>query len=362
MRSAALQDSATAPDVDHTGRERPSPTSRERGSARQELPRLGFLGTGWIGRHRMEAIQRSGAGQVAMICDPAREMADAAAATAPQATVVPAFEEMLEAGLDGIVIATPSALHAGQTIAALASGAAVFCQKPLGRTAEETARVVETARRGNLLLGVDLSYRFTEGMRQIRDLVAAGAIGRVFAADLIFHNAYGPDKEWFYDVRRSGGGCVMDLGIHLVDLALWTLDFPAVDGVQARLFAGGAPLAEHAGKVEDYGIARLDLSGGAAVQLACSWRLHAGRDAQIEATFYGTDGGLRLRNVNGSFYDFMAESFSGISTRTLASPPDEWGGRAAVAWAERLAAGGRFDPAADRLVEVARVLDTIYGR
>jgi predicted dehydrogenase len=48
----------------------------------------------------------------------------------------------------------------------------------------------------------------------------------VFAVDLVFHNAYGPDKPWFYDPELSGGGCVMDLGVHLVDLALWSLDFP----------------------------------------------------------------------------------------------------------------------------------------
>jgi hypothetical protein len=66
--------------------------------------------------------------------------------------------------------------------------------------------------------------------------------------------------------------------------------------------------------------------------------------------------------VDGSFYDFTAERYRGTARETLATPPDAWGGRAAAAWAARLAAAERFDPAAERLVEVARVLDRIYGR
>jgi hypothetical protein len=66
--------------------------------------------------------------------------------------------------------------------------------------------------------------------------------------------------------------------------------------------------------------------------------------------------------VNGSFYDFTAERYHGTTTETLINPPEAWGGRAAVAWAERLAMGERFDPASQELVESARVLDMVYGR
>ena len=191
-------------------------------------PRLGFLGVGWIGRHRMQAILETGAVEIAAIADPSPEMAAEAGRLAPNATLVPTLDDLLDAGVDGVVIATPSALHAEQSIRALERGAAVFCQKPLGRTAAETRAVVDAARAADRLLGVDLSYRFTAGMRRIREVVRSGALGRVYAADLVFHNAYGPDKPWFYDPALSGGGCVMDLGVHLVDLALWTLGFPGL--------------------------------------------------------------------------------------------------------------------------------------
>jgi predicted dehydrogenase len=281
---------------------------------------------------------------------------------APQARAVSSLDELLDLRLDGLVIATPSALHAEQSIRALGQGAAVFCQKPLGRTAAEAQAVVDAARAADRLLCVDLSYRYTEGMRRIREIVGSGELGRVHAVDLVFHNAYGPDKPWFYDPALSGGGCVMDLGVHLVDLALWALDFPEVGGVSARLFAGGEPLGGRPDRVEDYAVATLDLGTGAVVQLACSWRLQAGRDAIISATVYGTEGGVALHNVNGSFYDFTAERYRGTATETLSTPPDAWGGRAAAEWATRLAAGVRFDAGADRLVTVAQVIDRIYGR
>jgi len=323
-------------------------------------PRIGFLGVGWIGRHRMEAMLATGAVEAAAIADPSPECAEQALALAPGAVLAEDIDGLLAAGVDGLVIATPSALHAEQSIRALEAGAAVFCQKPLGRNAREAEAVVAAARSADRLLAVDLSYRYTEAARRIKARLDAGGLGRVYAVDLVFHNAYGPDKPWFYDPAQSGGGCLIDLGVHLVDLALWMLDFPEVTAVSSHLLAGGEPLRP--GRVEDYAVADLVLDGGASARLACSWRLPAGKDAIISAAFYGTGGGAALRNVGGSFYDFEAEQYRGTAAETLASPPDEWGGRAAADWAARLAAGERFDPAAGRLVEVAEVLDRIYGR
>lgn len=340
-----------------------SPASPSSPSTRIERPRLGFLGVGWIGRHRMEAIAASGIVDVAAVADPSAECVASAKAAAADAAVAGGLDELLGMGLDGIVIATPSALHAEQAVRCLESGVAVFCQKPLGRTGDEVRRVVAAARAADRPLGVDLSYRETAAAVAIRERVRAGSIGTVFAADLVFHNAYGPDKAWFYDPALAGGGCVMDLGVHLVDLALWTLDFPPVESVRGRLFAAGAPLGDPSKWVEDYAVAEIGLEGGAVVRIACSWRLHAGRDAVISAAFHGTAGGAEMRNVGGSFYDFAAEAHRGTSRETIASPPDAWGGRAAVRWAERLAAGDGFHgEEGERLIAVADVLDRIYDR
>lgn len=331
-------------------------------AAVRSRPRLGFLGVGWIGCHRMQVLHAADIAEVALVADTSAEVAQKAAALVPGASVAPDVEHLLDSDIDGLVIATPSALHAEQSLRALERGIAVFCQKPLGRNAAEVRTVVEGARRAGKPLGVDLSYRETEAMRLIRNLVADGALGTVYDVDLVFHNAYGPDKAWFYDPALSGGGCVMDLGVHLVDLALWVLGWPQVTGVSSRLFAAGRPIDGTFSGVEDFASATIDLTGSATVRLACSWRLHAGQEAVISAAFHGTEGGATLRNVDGSFYDFVAERTRGTSREILCAPPDAWGGRPLVSWAERLAAGAGFDAEAEHHIIVAETLDRIYGR
>lgn len=316
-------------------------------------PRLGFLGLGWIGRARLASIAEAQCAEITACADPA---AGEPVANARRASTL---EELLEMDLDGIVIATPSAQHAAQSIAALESGHAVFCQKPLGRDAAETRRVIDAARAADRLLGVDLSYRHTAALQAIRSVVRSGELGDIFAVDLVFHNAYGPPQPWFYDPAQSGGGCVLDLGIHLIDAALWILDAP-VTRVSSRLFAKGRRLRGRETAVEDYATARLDLAGGAALELRCSWHLHAGCDAEIGVAFRGSQGGVAMHNVGGSFFDFRAERFTGTARETLTEPPDAWGGRAAVQWARQLAAGARFDPAVERLNRVSAALDAIY--
>src|SRR5688500_9633265 len=102
-------------------------------AAQQQMnrPRLGFLGVGWIGRHRMEAIARSGVAEVTAVVDPSAAAMAEVEKVAPGCQRADSFEELLSSALDGIVIATPSAVHAEQSIRALERGIAVFCQKPL---------------------------------------------------------------------------------------------------------------------------------------------------------------------------------------------------------------------------------------
>lgn len=335
--------------------------AEQNGARLGKRPRLAFLGVGWIGRNRMEALLASGLGEACAICDPSPQMMDAAGALAPGAVATGSLQKLLDLNPDGIVIATPSALHAEQSIRALNSGAAVFCQKPLGRNRSEVWAVLEAARANDRLIGVDFCYRHTAAMQTVHRLLHEHAIGDVYAADLVFHNAYGPDKPWFYDAALSGGGCVMDLGIHLIDLLLWSLDFPRLSSCRADLFWNGRKAPRNPREVEDYAVATLDLDCGTIARIACSWRLHAGRDAVIGATFYGTSGALAFSNVGGSFYDFTAELHRGTASELLVSAPDPWGGRAVQEWARRLGAGSGYASDAEEIALVAHIVDRIYG-
>lgn len=329
--------------------------------------RLGFLGTGAIGRLRMQALLDAQAVlemplvDYRAIYDPSAAAAATAAELAEDVRICPTLEDFFDQDIDGVVIATPSALHVEHCVAALENGKAVFCQKPLARTSAETARVIQSAWLANKLLAVDFSYRYLAGMDTLRKLITEGEFGEIFAIDLTFHNAYGPDKPWFYDMMSSGGGCVMDQGIHLVDLAIWVMGSGDVNQLSSSLFHHGKKQRPPYQMVEDYAIAEFGL-GSARVRLSCSWNLHAGRDTVIEAHFYGTKGGAVLRNVKGSSFDFELEQTRGVNSRRVAGYPDAWGGRGLLDWAMRLAENDQYDPTVEQALKVAHVIDRIYCR
>ncbi len=322
--------------------------------------RIGFVGLGWIGLNRCQALLRSGLAELTCFVDSDDRACQSAGELHPQAARTHSLRELLQCDLDGVVIATPSALHAEQTLQALEAGCAVFCQKPLARDAAETRSVVEAARRADRRLGVDFCYRHLRATRAVRSVVESGKAGRLYACDLTFHNAYGPDKDWYYRREESGGGCLIDLGIHLVDLAMELLGETPLQVLSARMRSGGESLRRRGDGIEDYVTSHLETADGCDVRLACSWNLSAGCDARIGVDLYGTRGGASLHNIDGSFYNFQAERFQRTQRVVIERPPDDWAGGAIVEWARGLAEGGRYDARLERAVRVARVLDDIY--
>jgi predicted dehydrogenase len=328
-----------------------------------QKPKLGFIGVGWIGRNRLQAIAEKNICDIRVVSDPNAAYAEEALQIAAGAKVVESLPELIDTDVEGVIIATPSALHAAQSIEALDAGKAVFCQKPLGRDAAEVKAVVEKAQEKDVLLSVDFSYRFTNGIKALKSVLDSGELGDIYGVNLVFHNAYGPDKPWYFDPKLAGGGCVMDLGVHLVDLLVWLFNNPEVNEVNSQLFSKGKRIEDIIEQVEDYAVAQLLLNDGIAVQLACSWNLPAGVDAVIEVSIYGTNGGVSFKNVNGSFYDFSTERFHGTSREVISSPGDSWGGKAAIDWVEQLAnTGNKFNAEAFQYLKAAEILDRIYKR
>lgn len=323
-------------------------------------PRLGFAGLGWIGGQRMKVLAASGSADVAALCEPdGNRLFDACTVLDHPPAVCGRFEQLLEQPLDGIVIATPNALHESMTAAALERGLAVFIQKPLALSRAGTERLVELARRKNLLLGVDWSYRWLAGMPELKHRLEAGEIGAVTAAELCFHNAYGPDAAWYYRIEHSGGGCLLDLGCHLLDLCHWLLGARDANDVRARCFRNGGRLRPPVTEPEDFVMADVDYASGQHVHLSCSWRASVGRGVIIGCRIFGTEGGAELRNVNGSFYDFEILLNRGAESELLGAPPDPWSGRALLDWAGRLRDGAGSGDDLDALATTAGVIDKI---
>lgn len=348
-------------------------------------PRIAFVGLGWIGRKRLDALAapsnvgsaarneggdlrdvekavRGGADvprvEVAALVDSDPARLESASLSYPQASTAATIEAVLDADLDAVVIATPNGLHARQAIACLERGLAVFCQKPLATTLTDVQRVVTSARNADRLLGIDFCYRHITGMHELRRRVMSGAIGDILAVDLFFHNAYGPDKSWCQDRLLAGGGCLLDLGVHLLDLALWVQGMPPTERVRSRLFSHGEPVQGDA--LEDLAYAEFIQANGAIMRLACSWYAQIGRPAQIQMELSGTRGGARWSNVEGSFYDFDVEIFQGTTSERLGTSRDDWGTRALGAWLKRLQVSNPFDAEAEDIVRSAALIEEVY--
>ena len=131
--------------------------------------------------------------------------------------------------------------------------------------------------------------------------------------------------------------------------------------LKSHLYAKGNPVKGN-DTVEDYANVLMELENDVNVNLACSWNLQAGCEAVIEAAFYGTNGGVALRNINGSFYDFVGLRYRATKTETLVEPPDNWGGRALVDWINKLAINPDYNSQAEEFIKSAEVIDRIYGR
>lgn len=324
--------------------------------------KLGFAGVGWIGRSRLDCIAHHTNANITAVFDPSEAAVNQAKTDYPEIEIIPSFEALLDLDLDGIIIATPSALHEQQTLQALERGLAVFCQKPLARSAVATRTIVQKAKEKNVRLGVDFSYRDTKGMQKVKEIIDNESIGHIFHANLIFHNAYGPDKSWYYNPQLSGGGCVMDLGIHLVDMLFWLFPDIKIQQIHSQLYKNGQLITTTNSDIEDFASVSIAFQNGDSAQLTCSWNVSAGQDAAIEATFFGTNGGVSFKNINGSFYDFQTELYHGTSKNIITTPPDDWMGRTAAVWATQLADNPNFDSSANTYIQVAEVLDHIYKK
>jgi predicted dehydrogenase len=191
-------------------------------------------------------------------------------------------------------VSTSNDQLAEASIAALESGKHVLCEKPLGRNAQEAAAIVAAAASSGKLLKVGFNHRHHPAIAAGHELVDQRAIGNVFAIRALYGHGgrVGYEREWRTDPARSGGGELLDQGVHIVDLARWFIGEIA----QAQGFIGTYhwPIEP----VEDNAFALLRSSGGGIVSFHTSW-------TQWKNAFrfevLGTGGYLRIDGLGGSY-------------------------------------------------------------
>jgi predicted dehydrogenase len=212
--------------------------------------------------------------------------AEAAAAEHGEGRVVADVAELLAADdIDAVSVCTPNALHAPIALAAMAQGKHVLVDKPMATSVADADHLVRAARENGVVLVPAHTGRFISACDDGRQRIAAGAVGRVVAIEGVLQHA-GPD-QWaqdtgtFMDRKLSGGGALLDLGVHLFDLLPWLVG----DQISSVAFCA----LDQDGDVEWAGQADLLLRSGARGRVQVSWRAPA---SHFEVRVTGTDGEL----------------------------------------------------------------------
>lgn len=254
------------------------------------LVTIGLVGAGRIARVHAAAYQRIARGRITTVTDPIAA-ASASLARDYGYDVAESFEAMLaDPTIDGVLLATPNALHAEQTIAALEAGKHVFCQKPISLTMEDADRVVAAAKKSDRIVQFGFMLRFTPPLPQLQARVSSGEIGDVIGAQAqIF--GWEPSNDWFYDPKH-GGGVILDTMVHFADLVLWL--FGPADRVYTE---GGAYKLEGAKRFgsADNATVMVHHTSGAVSSLFVSWT--AGR-GNFTLDVHGNDGSATVDLVH----------------------------------------------------------------
>jgi myo-inositol 2-dehydrogenase/D-chiro-inositol 1-dehydrogenase len=202
------------------------------------------------------------------------------------------YREMLaEREIEMVTIAAPNFLHAGMTADAARAGKHVVCEKPLAMTLEEADGMIDACRGAGVLLLYAEELFFTPKYVKAKELADQGAFGKVHLVKQS-EKHFGPHSPWFWDVERSGGGVLMDMGCHGIAFCYWFLGRPPIRSVYAHLAT-----CVHGGQTagEDEAITVIEFAGGAAGLVENSWARRGGMDDRIEV--FG-DAGLTYANLH----------------------------------------------------------------
>jgi len=224
-------------------------------------------------------------------------------------------QEMLDKEqLDIVSVATPNKFHKPLTLAAFKKGCHVLCEKPMAMNAAEAREMIAASKKAGKRLMINFSYRFTDQSWALKKQVESGILGDVYFARTVWHRRRGMPGfgGWFGTKALSGGGPLIDLGVHRLDLALWLMNYPKPTWVMGNAFdfiaTERAKREKKTFDCEDMAVGMIRFENGATVSIEASWAANIAEKELMETRLYGKKGGLVQRNV-GEGYNFEAELY-----------------------------------------------------
>jgi predicted dehydrogenase len=224
------------------------------------------------------------------------------------------YNEMLEkSDIEAVIIATPTNTHKDIAIDCINAGKDVLVEKPLARTFAEAKAVVEAARKSKRKLMVGMNLRYRPDTMLLRSIVSSGEIGEPFYAKCGWVRRQSSEEKWFTKKEEAGGGVIIDLGIHLLDLALWLMNYPDVNSVSCKNYYHNTK------SVEDTAISFLKFKNDSLINMEVSWSLPTDKDHFFLSVF-GTKGSFTLnplhvyKRINNEILDLTPAQVDNATT------------------------------------------------
>lgn len=266
--------------------------------------RVGVIGAGAIAPAHIEGYQRLTNAEVAAVCDVDAGRANGVAQRYGIPHVYNDHRKLLAAGVvDAVSVCTPNNTHLPIAVAALQAGAHVLCEKPIAMNGREARRMVAAAKEAKRLLMTAQSMRYGADAMYLKRLAEEGRFGTIYYGKAVMYRRAGIPRGWFQDRKQSGGGPIVDLGVHMLDLMWWLMGLPKPAAAFGSIFdhlgtsgqgMGGWGVGYNPGKfsVEDLGVGLVRFSDGRSVSVEASWATHT--EDLFMVRLFGTKGGAQL--------------------------------------------------------------------
>lgn len=272
------------------------------------------------------------------------------------------YREMLEAVKPDLVsVAVPNKLHEEVTIAAMQSGAHVLCEKPMAMNVAQATRMLDAAGKLGRQLGINLNQLYSPKAETLKKWIDAGNLGDVYHGYTCWTRQDGIPGfgGWFGQKALSGGGPLIDLGVHRLAVAMWLMGDPEPERVVGYTHHHfGLPRARKENKpfdVEDFAAGSIRFKNGASLFLEASWDgFQAARDKQE----------MRLQGSLGALEDdgelrYFSQS-GGVFHKTLLTPVKGGGGNSLDGMVQSLRGGEAFRGSPERGIAIQEILDALY--
>ena len=298
--------------------------------------KVGIIGCGGIarGKHLPSLAQVKEVEMVAF-CDIVLERAEVAQEQygTTDSQVFSDYKEMLAAmDLDVVHVCTPNISHAEISIAALEAGNHVMCEKPMAKTTAEAREMIEVAKRTGKKLTIGYQNRFATESRYLQEVCAAGELGEIYSAKAhAIRRRAVPTWGVFLDEEAQGGGPLIDIGTHALDLTLWMMDNYKPKYVVGKTYHELAKTENAANAwgpwdpaeftVEDSAFGFVVMENGATIYLEASWALNSLDVKESKTTLFGTKGGADMNDgltINGEDRGLLYEKKIELETGGVA--------------------------------------------